>query len=88
MSLPLSQLVRAALLRSPRAHLYELHQQFTALLALSTASPSITSAYVPYRRIAGSEEAFKGLPDGFKVQSVGLADEGSSAMSFNCPWRV
>lgn len=80
-SLPLAQLVRSALLRSPRGHLYELHQQFTALLSLSTSSPSITSAYIPYRRLVGSEEddviAFKGLPEGFKVERIGRAGAGA-----------
>lgn len=78
-SLSLAQLVRSALLRSPRAHLYELHHQFTSLLSLSTTSPSITSAYIPYRRIVGSDEddamAFKGLPEGVTIKRIGRAGE-------------
>lgn len=73
-SLPLPQLIRSALLRSPFAHLYELHPLFTSLLALSTSSPSITSAYIPYRRIAGTgeqEAGLKGLPAGFVVTRIG-----------------
>ncbi|GJN94193.1 hypothetical protein Rhopal_007267-T1 [Rhodotorula paludigena] len=69
-TLPLSGLVRSALLRSPLAHLYELHTLFTDLLALSNLSPSITAAYVPYRRLVGinpetGEGSFEGLPAGF-----------------------
>lgn len=74
-SLPLTQLVRSALLRSPLAHLYELHPLFISLLSLSTTSPSITSAYIPYRGIGHAEksdaEAFKGLPEGFIVRKIG-----------------
>ncbi|KAL8279821.1 hypothetical protein RQP46_007671 [Phenoliferia psychrophenolica] len=79
-SLPLPQLIRSALLRSPLAHLYELHPHFTSLLSLSTTSPSITSAYIPYRRVAGNGQpdqvAFKGLPEGIQIGRVGRAGEG------------
>lgn len=69
-TLPLSGLVRSALLRSPLAHLCELHTLFTDLLALSNLSPSITAAYVPYSRLVGinpetGEGSFEGLPAGF-----------------------
>lgn len=59
-SLSLADFVRSALLRSPLAHLYEMHQLLTALVSSSisvTSSPSpspsssVTTAYVPYRRL-------------------------------------
>lgn len=79
-SLPLSDLIRSALLRSPLAHLYELHQLFTSLLSLSTTSPSITSAYIPYRRVAASglpdHIAFKGLAEGFEIGRIGRPGDG------------
>lgn len=79
-TLPLPQLIRSALLRSPLAHLYELHPLFTSLLSLSTTSPSITSAYIPYRRIVGNSEGddfvLKGLPEGFVVHKIGRAGAG------------
>lgn len=79
--IPLRQLIRSALLRSPLAHLYELHPLFTSLLTLSTSSPSITSAYIPYRRIAGlphgdalaTPAMMKGLPAGFTPKRIGRA---------------
>lgn len=73
-SLPLPQLVRSIVLRSPLAHLYELHSMLTSLLMLSTVSPSITSAYIPQRLlvIEDSEDAlFKGLPEGFNIRRLG-----------------
>mgnify|MGYP001592173537 CR=1 FL=1 len=80
LALPLPQLIRSALLRSPLAHLYELHTHFTSLLSLSTTSPSITSAYIPYRRVAGTGQpdqvAFKGLPEGVQIGRVGRAGDG------------
>ncbi|KAM0751477.1 hypothetical protein T439DRAFT_287566 [Meredithblackwellia eburnea MCA 4105] len=79
-SLPLPKLIRSALLRSPIAHLYELHPLFTALLSLSTTSPSITSAYIPYRRVANGgqsdEVTFKGLAEGFPVGKIGRPGDG------------
>lgn len=78
-SLPLPQLIRSALLSSPLAHLYELHPLFTSLLALSTSSPSITSAYIPYRKIAGTGESdavLKGLPAGFATTRIGKGEVG------------
>ncbi|GAA5873054.1 hypothetical protein JCM1840_007309 [Sporobolomyces johnsonii] len=76
-SLALPALIRSTLLRSPLAHLYELHSLFTALLSLSSSSPSIISAYVPYRRIvgirddSGEEPSLEGLPAGFQVKRIG-----------------
>lgn len=69
-SLPLPQLIRSALLRSPLAHLYELHPLFTKLLNLSIKSPSITSAYIPYRNLR-SANMFAGLPEGFVRRKIG-----------------
>ncbi|KAI5479516.1 endosomal peripheral membrane protein [Pseudohyphozyma bogoriensis] len=82
-STPIPQLVRSALLRSPLAHLYEFHPLFTSLLSLSTQSPSITSAYIPYRRTTGDgledSVAFKGLPEGFKIQKIGRTGHDAEA---------
>ncbi|GAA5936680.1 hypothetical protein JCM1841_000223 [Sporobolomyces salmonicolor] len=85
-SLPLPVLIRSALLRSPLAHLYELHPLFTALLALSTSSPSITSTYVPYSRVvgisddSGGEPSLEGLPSGFEIKRIGrLPSAGGEA---------
>ncbi|BGP52111.1 Endocytosis and vacuole integrity protein [Rhodotorula kratochvilovae] len=77
-SLPLTTLVRSALLRSPLAHLYELHPRFTGLLQLSNLAPSITAAYVPHRRLVGldaetGEASYEGLPAGFEPGVVGRA---------------
>ncbi|GAA5879714.1 hypothetical protein JCM1840_006836 [Sporobolomyces johnsonii] len=63
--------------RPLRTSLYELHPLFTALLSLSNSSPSIVSAYGPYRRIvgirddSGEEPSLEGLPTGFQVKRVG-----------------
>ncbi|GAA5884135.1 hypothetical protein JCM6882_002154 [Rhodosporidiobolus microsporus] len=74
-SLPLPSLIRSVLLRSPRAHLYDLHPLFTDLLSLSNLSPSITSAYVPPRQLVGLDEdgqrTFEGLPAGVELGKVG-----------------
>ncbi|GAA5886464.1 hypothetical protein JCM5296_001916 [Sporobolomyces johnsonii] len=76
-SLALPALVRSTLLRSPLAHLYELHPLFIALLSLSSSSPSIVFAYVPYRRIvgirddSGEEPSLEDLPTGFQVKRIG-----------------
>ena len=85
-SQPLTLLVRSALLRSPVAHVYEVHSLLTDLLSLASSAPSVVSAYVPYRRIVGAgaakgqgqgaEERWPGLPDGFKVGRVGREEEG------------
>lgn len=63
--------------RPLRTSLYELHPLFTALLSLSSSSPSIIFAYVPYRRIvgirddSGEEPSLEDLPTGFQVKRVG-----------------
>lgn len=79
-SFPLPQLIRSVLLRSPLAHLYELHPLLTSLLTLSITSPSITSAYIPYRQIAASanDNSIRGLPIGFEVGRVGRVVEQES----------
>lgn len=81
-ALPLPVLLRSLLLRSSLAHLYELHPLFTALLSLSIVSPSITSAYIPFRRDTGARGSdnitFKGLPDGFIVGRVGRSGVGET----------
>ncbi|SGY81478.1 BQ5605_C009g05501 [Microbotryum silenes-dioicae] len=70
-------LIRSALLRSPLGHLYELYPSLTALLSLSIVSPSITSAYIPYRRIVNSDpssiedEGLSGLPEGIQLGRIG-----------------
>lgn len=69
-NLPLPELIRSALLRSPLAHLYELHPLFTKLLNLSIKSPSITSAYIPYRNLR-SANLVSGLPEGFVRRKIG-----------------
>ncbi|GAA6056217.1 hypothetical protein JCM3770_002092 [Rhodotorula araucariae] len=76
--LPLAALVRSALLRSPRAHLYELHPCFTDLLQLSSLAPSITAAYIPHRRLGildaeAGVATYEGLPAGFDPAIVGRA---------------
>lgn len=74
-SLPLSALIRSTLLRSPLAHLYELHPLFTGVLALAQTTPSINLKYVPYRLTVGrsdsGEHTYEGLPHGFKVKRTG-----------------
>lgn len=75
-SLPLPELVRSALLRSPHAHLHELYPLLTDLLHLSNLAPSITAAYIPHRRLvdldpATGEPRLDGLPAGFEVGVVG-----------------
>jgi hypothetical protein len=72
------------LLRSKTAHLYELHHLLTALVALSTSSPSITSAYIPYHREEArgapesEEHMLKGLPEGFTPVKIGSRTSESS----------
>ncbi|GAA5895692.1 hypothetical protein JCM8208_005301 [Rhodotorula glutinis] len=80
-SLPLPDLVRSALLRSPQAHLYELYPLFTDLLQLCNLAPSVTAAYVPHRRLVDfdretGEPRFDGLPAGFEIGVVGRARRG------------
>jgi hypothetical protein len=74
-SLPLSTLIRSTLLRSPLAHLYELHPLFTSLLSLAQTTPPINLTYLPYRYTVGRTEngqiSYDGLPHGFKVKKTG-----------------
>lgn len=72
-SLPLPATIRSLSLRSPTAHLYEMYPQFLDLLTLSTHSSSITSAYIPSRRVSTTVETitYKGLPDGFVTGRIG-----------------
>lgn len=74
-SLPLSSLVRTALLRSPSAHLYELQPLFTDLLTLANLAPPITTAYTPSRHLVAlgddRKQHFEGLPTGFEVGTIG-----------------
>ncbi|GAA5958007.1 hypothetical protein JCM3765_006230 [Sporobolomyces pararoseus] len=74
-SLPLSTLIRSTLLRSPFAHLYELHSLFTSLLTLAQTTPCINLNYLPYRCTVGRTESgeisYDGLPHGFKVKRTG-----------------
>ncbi|GAA6010582.1 hypothetical protein JCM10207_007749 [Rhodosporidiobolus poonsookiae] len=75
----LAALVRTALLRSPLAHLYELHPLLTDLVALARAAPSVAAPYVPQRYLSASSssaegeegEKWEGLPAGFEVGRVG-----------------
>ncbi|BGP27996.1 Endocytosis and vacuole integrity protein [Rhodotorula toruloides] len=70
------ELVRAAMLRSPLAHLYELHGFLTELLGVARNEPSIAQAYMPQRFAVGlrdgdEEVEWEGLPAGCKVGIVG-----------------
>ncbi|SCV74793.1 BQ2448_7822 [Microbotryum intermedium] len=77
-------LIRSALLRSPLGHLYDLYPSLTALLSLSIISPSITSAYIPYRRIVDSDpfktddEGLPGLPEGIQLGRIGKIGQEES----------
>ena len=81
-SLPLATLIRSTLLRSPLAHLYELHPLFTSLLSLAQTTPPLQSSYLPYRSTVGlSEEgelSFEGLPHGFKVKRTGQSSTSTN----------
>ncbi|GAA5982187.1 hypothetical protein JCM5350_003486 [Sporobolomyces pararoseus] len=72
---PLSTLIRSTLLRSPFAHLYELHPLFTSLITLAQTTPPINLNYLPYRSTVGRTESgeinYDGLPYGFKVKRTG-----------------
>lgn len=72
---PLPLLIRSILLRSSLAHLYDLHSLLISLLKLSKLSPSITEAYIPYRRVVNQrDDALKGLPEGFNVGRIGRVE--------------
>lgn len=85
-NLPLPTLIRSALLRSSIGHLYELHPLFTKLLNLSIKSPSITSAYIPYRNLS-SGYSVGGLPDGFVRRKIGQPSE-LGEQNLNDPMQV
>ncbi|BGP03886.1 Endocytosis and vacuole integrity protein [Rhodotorula toruloides] len=74
-------LVRDAMLRSPLAHLYELHNLFTDLLEVARNELSIVQAYMPQRLAVGLREEddeveWEGLPAGCKVGAVGRRRRG------------
>ncbi|GAA5977223.1 hypothetical protein JCM11641_003881 [Rhodosporidiobolus odoratus] len=74
-SLPLPQLVRSALLHSPRAHLYDLYPLFVDLLALSELTPAIKApSWGPHMGLERDEEGkevWEGLPGGIEVGRIG-----------------
>lgn len=71
-----SAIVRDAMLRSPLAHLYELHRLLTNLLEVARNEPSIVQAYMPQRFAVGLRDGddqaeWDGLPPGCKIGVVG-----------------
>ncbi|BGO96049.1 hypothetical protein NBRC10512_005991 [Rhodotorula toruloides] len=73
--------VRDAMLRSPLAHLYELHGVLIDLLEVARSEPSIVQAYMPQRFAVGLREEdeeveWEGLPAGCKVGIVGRRRRG------------
>ncbi|BGP35773.1 Endocytosis and vacuole integrity protein [Rhodotorula toruloides] len=77
------ELVRDAMLRSPLAHLYELHGLLTDLLEVARNEPSIVQAYMPQRFAVGlrnedDDGEWEGLPAGCKVGIVGRRRRGGA----------